>query len=149
MRKIKYRARTRLKNGKTKWVKGFYYEVFGSAYILPESKEREPSQIVDRETLGAFIQRTDKDGIDVYEGDILCFSEKDDDGTYWNEYFLVEYVDDEKEFELGYRCKSLNYESGINMFPQEDFTKHIAVIGNRYDNLRMLKRLEKRGRADE
>lgn len=149
MRKIKYSAKTKLENGKTKWVQGFYFEVFKTPYILPESETCATAHIVDKETLREFIQRTDKNGVDVYEGDILCFSEKDDDGTYWNEYFLVEYVDDEKEFEIGFRCKSLKYASGINMFPQEDFAKHIAVVGNRYDNLRMLKTLEKRGRADE
>ncbi len=145
MIKIKYCAKTKLENGKTRWVHGFYYEVFKTPYILPESETCATAHIVDKETLRAFIQRTDKNGVEVYEGDILCFSEKDDDGTYWNEYFLVEYVDDEKEFELGYRCKSLKYESGINMFPQENFTKHIAVIGNRFDNPRMLKKIQKTG----
>ena len=147
MRKIKYRARTRLKNGKTKWVKGFYYEVFGSAYILPESKEREPSQIVDRETLGAFIQRTDKDGIDVYEGDILQSRIYDDE----HHKFISEYYVTEWDFEqMGFICRFLGPSKDIDVFSQKWFDEHITVVGNRWENPNLLEAiLKKRGRADE
>ena len=151
MRKIKYRARTRLKNGKTKWVKGFYYEVFGSAYILPESKEREPSQIVDRETLGAFIQRTDKNGVEVYEGDIICSEIFDEERNKTvREFHIIEYFDNEDNGIVGFTYRSLQYNTSIfDMFSQKWFSEHIEVVGNRWDNLRMLKKIQKTGRADE
>ena len=147
MRKIKYRARTRLKNGKTKWVKGFYYEVFGSAYILPESKEREPSQIVDRETLGAFIQRMDKNGVEVYEGDILQSEIFDDEcAKFIREYYVVEW-----DFEqMGFLCRFLGPSKDIDVFSQKWFDEHITVVGNLWENPNLLKAIsKKRGRADE
>ena len=144
MRKIKYRAKVRSLKGKSKWVKGFYYEVFGSPYILPESREREPSQIIDRETLGAFIQRTDKNGVEVYEGDIINSTILDDEHLkHISEYYVVEWECER----IGFICRFLGPSNDIEIFSQKWFWDHIEVVGNRWENPNLLKAIsKKRGR---
>ena len=144
MRKVKYRGKAHYRKGKSKWIFGFYYEIFGSPYILPDGEDREPSQIVDRESVGQFIDRIDKNGAEVYEGDIICYSDLDSDGEYFYDYFVVEFVDDFEDGKLGFTCHSIkNLACCFDMFSKEEFAAHIEVIGNRYDNPGMLKKLKK------
>ena len=147
MRKIKYCAKTKLENGKTRWVHGFYYEVFKTPYILPESETCATAHIVDKETLRVFIQRTDKNGVEVYEGDILQSAIFDDEcAKLIREYYVVEW-----DFEqMGFLCRFLGPSKDIDVFSQKWFDEHITVVGNLWENPNLLKAISKiRGRADE
>ena len=69
-REIKFRG-IRLDNGK--WVIGDLILIKGGALILPIGKGWD-QHMVDAETVGQFTGLKDKDGRDIYEGDIIeCF----------------------------------------------------------------------------
>ena len=84
-----------------------------------------------------YIQRTDKNGKKVREGDIIRYSFEDDDGEVIHDDFVIEYED--AGFSIGWKCTSVKHlESMLDMFPQDDFSKYITVIGNRFDNPELL-----------
>ena len=74
---IKFKAK-RLDNNT--WVEGYFYSECGNAYIIEnrqkESKlNRNLTYQVDHSTVCQFIGLTDYDGKDLYEGDIIYFSD--------------------------------------------------------------------------
>lgn len=83
---------------------------------------------VRRETVGEYIQRTDKHGKKVFEGDVIRVPLVEGEGY---EYFVVEYVDDTYFFGFILR-EFLNMGTGT-MFSQKFFSERCEVIGNRWD----------------
>lgn len=85
------------------------------------------------ENLKAFyLPRVDKNGKQVQNGDIIRYSFYSD-GELVNDDFVIEWKDE--DYYLCWICKPLsNSHSDIDMFPQEDFSKYITVIGNIHDN---------------
>ena len=135
MREIKFRGKLTL--GKHRWVKGFYVRVNDNHVIIPggiqsllDYKRCEP------ETIGQFTGLTDKDGKEIYEGDIIeCVS--------WNEYWTD---GSGKPMERMRRRMLVGYENGAfvclehqdapfydkvwSMITNQD----CIIVGNRFDN---------------
>jgi len=67
MRQIKFRGK-RLNNGE--WVEGWLVEMFGAPHILDKNNPTDAYPI-DPATVGQFTGLLDKNGSEIYEGDIV------------------------------------------------------------------------------
>ena len=77
MREIKFKARSIADDHKGKWIYGFY-EHYAGDWIWDKGDEWE----VDGETVGQFTGLKDKNGKEIYEGDILAMPEISKE-VYW------------------------------------------------------------------
>ena len=110
-----------------------YYVLHASCALELAQNARELLEASER----YFIQRIDKNGKKVREGDIIRYSFEDDEGKIIHDDFVIEYED--VGISIGWKMVSTkSLKSLIDMFPQEDFSKYITVIGNRFDNPELL-----------
>lgn len=128
MREIKFRGK-RKDNGE--WVYGYYVEV-GISYILPFNKTLANDFIeVTPETVGQYIDKKDKKGVEIYEGDILSYL--DFDGK-----FIVKWG------HWGWRLEGTipKEDRHISQWPPITLPsgnfEYIEVIGNKTDNPELL-----------
>lgn len=140
MRKIKFRG-IRVDNGKM--IYGDLSARFGDIYIYPIGSRS--AYKVKPETLGQYTGLTDKDGTEIYEGDMyvsvasqLLGARQDAKPThtvYWNEYraaFWETFI--------------LNGGSQLySPLPSKDGMReyNIKVVGNIHDNPELIKEKEK------
>lgn len=116
MREIKFRGKEVDDN---KWIYGWFSEDYGFAEILTEYDDCE----VLLETVGQYTGLKDKNGIEIYEGDVL---HKD---SYWGWHV---------EFEDGAFCRvPNNYVQRVNWVHhrmKQNDVEDWEVIGNIHDN---------------
>ena len=109
------------------WVYGIYdpYRYRIGSYL--RELQTEPFwRYVDPETVGQYTGLKDKNGKEIFEGDIVAtdFHEKK---PYLIKYGVHNYTD------VGFYAKDGNYR-----FPMPDSLKHIIKIGNIYENPELL-----------
>ena len=126
-RTIKFRGK-RLDNGE--WVYGYYAAVAGTHKIVSyklDSPSGATYYEVAPETVGQFTGLLDRNGKEVYEGDLL----KEDEITW--EIFWCDDV-------AAFMVEQYNPESDApKMFLLSDVAKDSEVIGNIYDNPELMK----------
>lgn len=126
-RKIKFRGKSA---DNRKWITGYYYHECGNTYIVEDRQSlsetsRNVPYVVIPKTVGQFTGLFDKNGKEIYEGDILHTITF---GFEPEEYTAI-ILYDNCRFQLS---------NGRNLFyfGQSDLTKmdDTIVIGNIYDN---------------
>lgn len=87
---------------------------------------------VDPATIGQYTGLTDKNGVKIFEGDILIFIEPGIQEFDDNERFVVRWPEDEAGFFL-----ELFYEGKTTSFEEIDkaYSVNFEVVGNVYDSL--------------
>ena len=100
-------------------------------YKIHERTPRATTWFVRPETIRQYINRTDKQGRKIFEGDIL--KETFDDGDV--EFLVVVWDDEESAFVL--RDATLQRRPPVPMPFQSGFSE-IEVVGNKWDNPDMI-----------
>lgn len=121
MKEIKFRGK-RKDNGE--WVYGWLWKVSDTVFIkMQVDKFHQADYEVIPETVGQFTGRKDDDGNDIYEGDRINASWRDDYGGERVDNFVV-YFDIKQ--------------SGFAPFANSPFDnrryEYIKIIGNKFDN---------------
>ncbi len=130
MREIKFRGKTGTTEGK-KWVYGYLYKIksfFSEDYQYFIKNEHLQETSVDEDTIGQYTGLKDKNGKEIYEGDIVRTKYMDKTFIVW-----VEYSDEYAEFVT--KCKEiLFFDEPLSDIGRADR----EVIGNIYDNPELL-----------
>ncbi len=143
MRTIKFRGKTIFGD---RWVYGGILQSESGIYIIEPSASIIDSKInkIDPETVGQFTGLTDKDGKEIYEGDILRYTRYNVRGEgihneTWTHKCRV-YWDEDKHAFWHYMKLTRGACRGLLDFRDDRAEKNeIEIIGNIHDNPELLK----------
>ena len=135
MRQILFRGYN-LKNNK--WLYGYYLVNRGLHFICPEGIQNPLASwedfVVEEESVGEWTGLKDKNGKEIWEGDIVGFPIS----------LFYELDDDDDEFVTAkisfiYGSFAVIYRGGIEKIFLQDLCDEIEVVGNTYQNKEILK----------
>ena len=137
MRDIKFRGKTGTTEGK-KWVYGYLYKIksfFSENYQYFVKNEHLQETNVDEETIGQYTGLKDKNGTEIYEGDIIFIK---GETKLLDIKGKVEYSNILAQFIITNTGSIVNEAEPLGDYEEED----IEVIGNIYDNPELLEKGE-------
>lgn len=127
MREILFRGK---RTGSREWIEGFVVSHSMETMCLFVEKKSRETWYVNDDTVGQYTGLTDKNGKKIFEGDIVKYTDKDQDKSthkvFWSDTRLAFYACYTRYPEL------YGYASNFN---KDD----IEVIGNIHDNPELLK----------
>ncbi len=150
MRDIKFRGQTETTKGK-KWVYGYYYKVKSffdnkeQGYMGVIRGNHLQDLLIDEDTLGQYTGLKDRNGKEIYEGDIVTGTEYPFiDEEKQNYIGIVVFYEDVAQFGYDYKCVRKD-KRGISNGINNEFNSNenlicedLEVIGNIYDNPELL-----------
>ena len=125
MRNIKFRGKTGTTEGK-KWVYGYLYKIksfFSEDYQYFIKNEHLQETSVDEDTIGQYTGLKDKNGKEIYEGDIVYIIPEDETGAIEWDNEMARYI--------------VIYDNIITDFDNW-YGEDLEVIGNEFDNPELL-----------
>lgn len=137
MREILFRAKRKTTN---EWVYGYFVNEYDDSqiYVQPQIITRSGREYVNENTLGQFIGLTDKNGVKIFEGDILQGDEypycSDEEYNYYAEVIWLD--NGCCSFGLWIHKNPKSTVHGISGGNCEWFfdSNNWSVVGNIYDN---------------
>lgn len=150
MRQIKFRGK-RPNSGK--WITGSLIQLFGFSYIVnDEHKNADCSTEVLSDTVSQFTGLVDRNGKEIYEGDILeerfVACDRQDTGLIDGEYCSGHYIETKRfvaNMNLDYENDLITvgfFDGGCDKLLEEDelynYPSGIYLIGNIHDNPELL-----------
>lgn len=128
MREILFRGKT---TDTGEWIEGYPFFTWGMAYISwGMSGERICATKVIPKTIGQFTGLTDKNGVKIFEGDVVKYYQPY--SKRWEEHIVL--------WDTNWASFGM-FEQGSAYCKESDWVKiqHIEVIGNIHDNPELLK----------
>ena len=128
-REILFRGKNRTLD---KWVEG-YYKKNGKDVLIGEELRAGTYHYVDPASVGQYVNRTDKNGTRIFEGDVVQLYTEINGETFQGKY-VVYYEDAYCAFML----RDVEQKSYPTDLPVEKQCMDYEVIGNVYDNPELL-----------
>ena len=144
MRTIKFKGKS---VDSSKWIEGYYYEECDNTYIIKDRQKdsilsRNEAVLIDPDTVCQFTGFLDKNGKEIYEGDILRSDTYPfscpEDNVYDNYYGAIGWSDEEALF---YMVAAKNPKSSVRGISDcisdlisQKMMQDFEVIGNVHDD---------------
>lgn len=126
MREILFRGKI---IGITDWIHGYYAKSGENHFILLDTDSEDNYSIVSPETVGQYTGLTDKNGMKVFEGDILI-----DDDNWFKGLVVFRHISIAPDFDDS--CEGSGFYAVVQRIPYRGLTYICSskIIGNIHDN---------------